>query len=275
MRGNFIWARAANSGPNKLWISLCWVWLHKNSGSFICWKTPHKTHRCLLHPYGREPEKHEMSQKRLGPSSWQDVSISQQYTRCFPAPQLMSTAKHVWAPSPAAGRKVKSMSTPGGIKFDPDCNLFHEACRNLSASQLWTLDEASTWSAYSGKHSRAQQNIFSWSSLTMDLMDQRLRHLFGSDDSWKWRDCSGLFSTKCNLKLLVFYFFWGLAPFAFSLSSPENSSAYPTLQLSSSQSLPGGTLVGAAVTVLNEAELWASCPSAASPSTALPVRAPA
>lgn len=108
----------------------------------------------------------------------QQLSTSQQYTRCFPAPRLMSTAKHVQALSPATSRKVKSMSTPGGIKFDPDCNLFHEACRNLGASQLWMLDKASVWSAYSGKHSHAQQNIFSLSSLTMDFMDQRIRHLF-------------------------------------------------------------------------------------------------
>nr|XP_038030871.1 receptor-type tyrosine-protein kinase FLT3 isoform X2 [Anas platyrhynchos] len=40
------------------------------------------------------------------------------------------------------------------------------------------LDKASAWSAYSGKHSHAQQNVFSLSSLTMDFMDQRIRHLF-------------------------------------------------------------------------------------------------
>lgn len=30
MRGNFMWARTANSGPNKLWIRLWCVWFHKN-----------------------------------------------------------------------------------------------------------------------------------------------------------------------------------------------------------------------------------------------------
>lgn len=69
MRGNFIWARAANSGPNKLWITLCWVRLHKNSESFICWKTPRRTHRCLLHPYGRELEKHKMGQRSWDPAA--------------------------------------------------------------------------------------------------------------------------------------------------------------------------------------------------------------
>lgn len=100
MRGNFIWARAANSGPNKLWITLCWVRLHKNSESFICWKTPRRTHRCLLHPYGREPEKHKMGQKRLGPSSCPPPSntpVAFQHPGWW---ALQSMSRH-WAPPPA------------------------------------------------------------------------------------------------------------------------------------------------------------------------------
>lgn len=159
----------------------------------------------------------------------------------------MSTAKHVQAPSPATSRKVKSMSTPGGIKFDPDCNLFHEACRNLGASQLWMLDKASVWSAYSGKHSHAQQNIFSLSSLTMDFMDQRIRHLFEEmiPEGEGIALGEGYFPQNATLNYWCFISFLGLAPFAFSLSSPEIFSAYPTFQLSSSQFLPVSALVGA------------------------------
>lgn len=208
--------------------------------------------------------------------------------------QLTNIPEQVQASSPATGRKVKSMSTPGGIKFDPDYSLFSKhtkiwvqagcECCIRPVPGLFTQGNSHTW-----------QNVCSWSSITLNFMDQKIRCHFWHEDSWRWKDCVGkeLFSdgSKCNLKLWVVYIFWGLVPFAFppffSRKFQRLPIFQPTEKLEDAQSaawLPGPppclcpAVRGCVLLWLlsggrfvSGAELWAPHPSASSASRALPI----
>lgn len=293
-----MWARTASSGPNKLWIKLWCVWLHKTYRTILLknpsqnmqmsitflWRRSRKiwdgpAHFCFL----------RRTQKCLGLCCLQDLSISQQYTIFSPTNQLTNIPEHVQAPSPATGRKVKSMSTPGRIKFDPDYNLFPETCKNLGASQLWMLGKASTWSAYSGKQSCPAEHIFV--VIHHHSTDQKLRYYFWSENSWRWKDCEekGLFSSgsKYNLRLQVFDFFWGLSPLASPLfrkflKLPMFQATKKVEDVQSTDWLPGPPHISAQRCVGaqcaaqwwpigHRTEMWTSCPSAASMLRALPI----
>lgn len=94
--------------------------------------------------------------------------------------------------------------------------LFPKTCKNLGAGWLWTLDKASTWSAHSGKLLGPADRLFV-------VIHHHIFH--GSEDKvsfWRFLKVKGLCrktvisnGSKCTLKLWVFYFFWGLEPFAF------------------------------------------------------------
>lgn len=126
MRGNCRWARTANSDPNKVQIRLWCVWLHKNYTAVLL-KIPSQNIQVSIKFLWQRSWKiwdgsahffWTRTQECVGPSHLQDLFNSQQYTDFSPTKQLTNIPEQVQALSPATGRKVKSMSTPGGIKFD-------------------------------------------------------------------------------------------------------------------------------------------------------------
>lgn len=252
MRGNFIWARTANSGPNELWIRLWCVRLHKNcrtiqlknpsqntqvSITFLC-QRPRKigdgpAHFCFLR---RSPE---MLGTQLPAGSVHLPAIHQFLSDTHSS---LTNKEQVQALSPASGRKVKWMSTPRGIKFDPDYCLFPKTCKSLGASWLWMLDKASTWSAYSGKQSCPAEHIF----LVIH------HHVFhGSEDKvsllkWRFLKVEGLCRKRVifqwkqmQLKTMGVLFLLRFGPICsppcFSL---EDSSGYPYFKLPRSWKMP-------------------------------------
>lgn len=216
----------------------------------------------------------------VGSSSRQDLSMSQQSTFCSLAPTWWAVQSTFWFWAPSQAEKLNQSAPQGEFSLILTIMSFLKHAKMLVQDfsfQLWMLEKAGERSAYSGKHSCAQQNIFSWSSITVYFMNQRIRHNFWSDDSWRWKDCSGrgLYAdtSECNIMLLVFCLFRGLAPYTCSyllkkLSHVPHTSSYWVA------SMPSSASVHAAVTVLSGAELRASHPSTASPSTSLPAKTP-
>lgn len=91
----------------------------------------------------------------MGPSHLQDLFNSQQYTDFSPTKQLTNIPEQVQALSPATGRKVKSMSTPGGIKFDLVSFPKHAKTWVQAGCECWIR-----WSPYSGKLFGLADHIF-------------------------------------------------------------------------------------------------------------------
>lgn len=306
MRGNFIWARTANSGPNELWIRLWCVRLHKNcrtiqlknpsqntqvSITFLC-QRPRKigdgpAHFCFLR---RSPE---MLGTQLPAGSVHLPAIHQFLSDTHSS---LTNKEQVQALSPASGRKVKWMSTPRGIKFDPDYCLFPKTCKSLGASWLWMLDKASTWSAYSGKQSCPAEHIF----LVIH------HHVFhGSEDKvsllkWRFLKVEGLcrkrvifqwkqmqlktmgvlfllrFGPICSPPLLFSRRFLRLPVFQATekLEDAPSATWLPGPPQISARQCVGARYSGAQRQKVCSAALRASCLSAASPLRALPIMTP-
>lgn len=290
-RGNCIWARTANSDPNKIQVYLT---AQKIIGQY-CWKFPHRTYKFPLHSCGIDPGKYEMgqhtqrrTQKCVWPSHLQDLFYFQQYTDFSPTKQLTNIPEQVQALSPATGRKVKSMSTPGGIKFDLVSFSKHAKTWVQAGYECWIrpvhglLSQGKCW---------AQQATYSWSSITIYFMDQKIRYHFWRFLKVKrlWRKMVIFQWKSMQLKTMGVFLLLRLGAICFSPSflqkiplvtyipsyweagrCPEcspTSRAAPT-------SLPSVGLV-LLLWLLSRGrfvrwtELWASCPAAASASGAL------
>lgn len=130
------------------------------------WTPLHRTYKCPLHSYGRDPGTD-------GPAHFSFLRrTSEMLGTPPPAGSVHLPAIHWFLSEETADKhsRTSSGSKPyhwqeGEINEHPRGNqvwscLFPKTCKNLGASWLWMLDKASTWSAYSRKQSCPAEHTF-------------------------------------------------------------------------------------------------------------------
>lgn len=157
MRGNFVWAKTANSGPNRLWIRLCCIWLHKNPRIIMSKKPLQNTKVSVPSAWQRTQTPWDRTAHssflrgtfKMGGTSGMHLSPSSRIQQpagfvhvpavnlLLSGTHLVSSPEHVLVLSPITSREIKSISTTGGIQLNPNYNLFPEACKNVGARFLF------------------------------------------------------------------------------------------------------------------------------------------
>lgn len=92
-----------------------------------------------------------------------------------PTKQLTNIPEQVKALSPATGRKVKSMSTPGGTKFDLVSFPKHAKTWVQAGCEYWIRP---VHCLLTQGNCCAQQTTYSWSSITIYFLDQKISYQF-------------------------------------------------------------------------------------------------
>lgn len=250
IRGNCVWARTANSDPHKIQVRLWCAWLHKNTGQYPVF--PHIENSLTEHTSVHYIPMAEMLENVRWAST---LLLEENPEMCGSQPPPESVQlpaihwflsnktadKHSRASSgtePCHCRKVKSMSTPGRIKFDLVSFPKHAKTWVQAGCECWIrpahdlLTQGNCW---------AQQTTYSQSSITIYFMDQKIRYHF-----WRFLKAKGLcrktviFQWKeMQLKTMgVLFLFEVWSHLLFPFFSLQNSSGSPYSKLLRSRKMP-------------------------------------